>query len=73
MVMSRTSYLLMGLLCLAPVAAFAAIYLLGFPVSPVVLLALALACPIAHLLVLGLVRHKDEAGGWIKGTSASRK
>lgn len=58
--MSKSGYVLMGLLCVVPVVAFAAIFLFNLPVSPVILLALALACPLSHLLFLGTMRRDEQ-------------
>jgi Ca2+/H+ antiporter len=71
--MSKSSYILMGLLCLVPVAAFAAIFLFDFPASPVVLFALALACPIAHLLFLGVMRHDEQTASQAGNADVARR
>lgn len=71
--MSKSGYILMGLLCVVPVVAFAAIFLLNLPVSPVILLALALACPISHLLFLGRMRHDEQAESRPNRTAMVRK
>ena len=71
--MSESEYVLMGLLCLVPVVAFGAIFLFNLPVSPVVLLALALACPISHLLFLGTMRHDEQAESRTHPSAMARK
>ena len=55
--MSKKQLILMGLLCLIPVVALGVIFLFRLPVSSVVLLALALACPISHLLMMASMGH----------------
>lgn len=71
--MSKSRYVLMGLLCVVPIAAFAAIFLFSLPVSPVVLLALALACPISHLLFLGTMRHDEQVESHPNRSAMGRK
>lgn len=71
--MSKSGYILMALLCVVPVGAFAAIFLFNFPVSPVILLALALACPTAHLLFLGTMRHDEQVESRPNRSAMARK
>jgi len=59
--MNRKHALLMILCCLIPLAAFAAISILRVPVNTVIFVAIALACPAMHLLMMrGMANHGGE-------------
>lgn len=59
--MNRKHALLMILCCLIPLAAFAAISIFRVPVNTVIYVAIALACPAMHLLMMrGMMNHGGE-------------
>jgi hypothetical protein len=59
--MNRKHALLMVLCCLIPLAAFAAISIFRVPVNTVIYVAIALACPAMHLLMMrGMANHDGE-------------
>ncbi len=59
--MNRKHALLMVLCCLIPLVAFAAISIFRIPATTVVYVALALACPAMHLLMMkGMMDHNHD-------------
>lgn len=59
--MNRKHALLMVLCCLIPLAAFAAISIFRVPANTVIYVAIALACPAIHLLMMrGMANHGGE-------------
>ena len=59
--MNRKHALLMVLCCLIPLAAFAAISIFRVPVNTVIYVAIALACPAMHLLMMrGMANHNHD-------------
>ena len=61
--MNRKHALLMILCCLIPLVGFAAISIFRIPANTVIYVALALACPAMHLLMMkGMMGHdRDDA------------
>ena len=59
--MRKSHVLLMLACCLIPVAALGAVFLLNVPVNTVILAAVALFCPISHLLMMKFM--PGEHGG----------
>lgn len=59
--MNRRHALLMVLCCLIPLAAFAAISISRVPVNTVIYVAIVLACPATHLLMMrGTANHNHD-------------
>jgi hypothetical protein len=56
-----TLWILIG--CLAMAAGIAAIFAFGVPTNTVLLVALALACPLAHLLMMRSGSHDHDHHG----------
>ena len=48
------------LLCLAPIAGIAAVWIFQVPVSNVLLIALVLVCPLRHLQMTGHGSHAEH-------------
>ena len=58
--MNRKHALLMILCCLVPLVGFAAISIFRIPANTVIYVALALACPAMHLLMMrGMMNHNN--------------
>ncbi|MFQ6000628.1 MAG: hypothetical protein ACE5LG_03065 [Anaerolineae bacterium] len=55
----KRDVLIMLLCCLLPIAAVAAIWLLGVPLNSALLLAIVLLCPLGHLLMMRGGQHKE--------------
>jgi len=53
-------WILMGLLCLIPLAALAGIFLLGIPVTIVAVIAVLVICPVSHILMMSHMGHGQE-------------
>lgn len=56
--MNKKHVWLMLACCLVPVVGLAAIFMFDVPVNTVVLVGLALFCPLAHLLMLKFMPHE---------------
>ena len=59
--MNKNHLVLMLACCLVPVAGLAAIFMFDVPVNTVVLVGLALFCPLAHLLMMKFMPHEHGA------------
>jgi len=62
---------IMLLCCLIPVAALAAIFAFGVPVSQVLTFGLILLCPLSHFLLMGLMGRGGHEHGQKEQTGAS--
>ena len=56
---TNSSHWLMVLLCFLPLAGLAAVFVFNLPISSVVLVALILACPIIHFVIMHLDGHSS--------------
>lgn len=73
--MSKKHILSMLACCLIPLVALAAIFMLKIPVGTVVLVGLALLCPLSHLLMMKSMVHEHEEGHHhvqVKASGAAR-
>jgi len=55
--MSKKHMAFMLICCLIPLAGFAAIYYFAIPVDRVILVGLALVCPVSHLIMMRFMPH----------------
>lgn len=61
--MNKRHVWLMLACCLVPVAGLTAIFLFDVPVNTVVLIGLALFCPLSHLLLVKFMPHEHRMRG----------
>jgi hypothetical protein len=59
--MTKKHVWLMLACCLVPLAALGAIFLFNVPVTTVLLVGLALFCPLSHLLMMKFMAHDHAA------------
>ncbi|MEE8121338.1 MAG: hypothetical protein V3T55_07395, partial [Anaerolineales bacterium] len=57
----KRHWILMLLCCLAPLAAFGAIFLFQIPVNTVLLVARVLICPLSHVLMMSFMDNEHES------------
>ncbi len=52
----------MLLCCLVPIAGLGAVYLFKIPLNTVIIVVIALLCPLSHLLMMGSMRQEHDHG-----------